>query len=275
METNKTVDVTLSNSLDNAVYNLSDKTSESVGDTLNSLWYLAFGWIEHNANKRQIKYQHELEELRLEVQEGLSKIPPEKQVEEPNLQKVAAAIQNVQFCVEEKELRTMFKNLIINSLNKDTVEQIHPSFADKIKSMSPRDASNLASFGNVSNAPIVEYRSKFGSDQFAIINPYVFLRNPAYTDTRNQAASISMLETLGLVKIDFSAWLNDSSYEDFYKTEEYLAHKEMTEMANKMNLDQGDIPPEFRHSFQHQSVEVRKGIISLTPIGSMLKQLCE
>lgn len=275
MTNNKSVNLSLTGSKQNAIYNLTDKPSQSVGQTLSDIWFLVCGGVSHAATKRQYKYQKELQELHQDLIAGISNIPPDKQIE-PNLQKVGPAIQNLQCCIEEKELRELFKNLILASLNKDTAEQVHPSFADTIKRMSPRDASNLASFGNVANTAIAEYRLNIGSNNFTTILPYVFLHNKKYTDLHNQSASICMLETLGLVKVDFSAWFNDSSYTEFYKTEEYKAHKEMAQMANASaeNLPT-DIPAEIKHHLQQkQSVEVRKGIITLTPIGSMLKDLC-
>lgn len=49
----------------------------------------------------------------------------------------------------------------------------------------------------------------------------------------------------------------------------------MAEMHNKMLCSPESLPHELRAAMQENSISVIRGIISLTPVGSLLKQLCE
>lgn len=265
------------NTIDKAAANITDPLSKDMGQTLADCWFLVFGGIHQVAEKRKLKYVLELEEFKDNLTDKIGKIPQEKLVE-PKMQVVAPALENAKYCIEEKELRELFENLISASLNKDTTDQVHPSFADIIKRMSPRDASNLASFGNCANFPIAQYKNIIG-DGYAIFIPYVFLQNSKYADLHKQSESISMLITLGLVEVQFGVRLSD--YGPFYKTEEYKAFKEITNMSNHIKYDysNSDIPEEFKHILKQRenekhSIEVVEGMISLTPIGESFKQIC-
>lgn len=44
----------LPDSVDNALKNLSDAPTKSIGQTLSDAWFLVFGGISHQANKRRI-----------------------------------------------------------------------------------------------------------------------------------------------------------------------------------------------------------------------------
>lgn len=51
----------LPDSIDNAVKNLTDKPTQGIGQTLSDVWYLVFGGISQAADKRRMKYAHNLE----------------------------------------------------------------------------------------------------------------------------------------------------------------------------------------------------------------------
>jgi hypothetical protein len=268
-------------SIDNAIKNISDSPTKAIGDTLTDIWNIVFGGLNHVAEKRKMKYAYELEQFQQELYSEISKIPSDKLIE-PKLQVVAPALENAKYCIEEKELRNLFTNLITASLNKDTAEQVHPSFADIIKRMSPRDASNMASFGNISNHPIAEYRITHDDNiNYYVDIPYVFLQNKNYTDLRNQSISISMLKTLGLVDIQFGVTVSQESYTPFYYTKEYNASKEMVSAFNNIKVDfSNQCNPIIEIKALQQSlpqkigIDVKKGMISLTPIGTVFKSIC-
>lgn len=268
-------------SVDNAVKNLTDLPTKAIGETITDIWSIIFGGIHQTAEKRKMKYAHELEQFHQELYTEINKIPSEKLIE-PKFQVVAPALENAKYCMEEKELRDLFTNLITASLNKDTAAQVHPSFADIIKRMSPRDASNMASFGNMANCPIAEYRITHDNNSNYFVDiPYVFLQNKNYTDLRNQSVSISMLKTLGLVDIQFGITISQDSYTPFYSTKEYKESKEMAGMFNNTNVDYANlnIPESEIKSIQQSlskkmGVDIVKGIISLTPIGSEFNRIC-
>ncbi len=129
-------------SIDNAVKNITDKPTLNMGTTLADIWYLVFGGISQTAEKRKLKYSYALQEFEKELQEKISKIPKDKLVE-PDIQVVAPALEASKYCIEKKELREMFSNLICNSLSSDTNDKVHPIFAHIIRSLSPYDVHIL------------------------------------------------------------------------------------------------------------------------------------
>lgn len=133
------------NSVDNAVENITDKPTQNMGTTLADIWYLVFGGISQAAEKRKLKYSYALQEFEKELQEKFSNIPEDKKVE-PDIQVVAPALEASKYCVEKEELRHMFSNLIISSLNSDNIKIIRPSFTNTLKQLSSYDAKFLHYF---------------------------------------------------------------------------------------------------------------------------------
>lgn len=122
----------LPDSIDNAVKNLIDKPTQGIGQTLSDVWYLVFGGISQTADKRRMKYAHDLELYKQELSQAISSIPEESLIE-PNIQITAQALENSKYCIESEELRKLFVNLISKSADSHYASNAHPSFAEIIK----------------------------------------------------------------------------------------------------------------------------------------------
>lgn len=146
-EDKKTLIDLVPDSVDNAVKNITDKPTQNMGTTLADIWYLVFGGISQAAEKRKLKYSYALHEFENELKKKISQIPKDKLVE-PDIQIIAQALEAAKYCVEKEELRHMFANLIANSLNDDTYEDVHPIYISIIKSLTPFDAKLLLDFHN-------------------------------------------------------------------------------------------------------------------------------
>lgn len=146
-EIKKTVLNTLTEPIANSAKNITDKPTQNMGTTLADIWYLVFGGISQAAEKRKLKYSYALQEFENELKEKISKIPKDKLIE-PDIQVIAQALEAAKYCVEKKELRHMFANLIANSLNDNTYEDVHPIYISIIKSLTPFDAKLLLDFHN-------------------------------------------------------------------------------------------------------------------------------
>ncbi len=128
--------------LDNAAKNLTDKPTQNMGTTFADIWYLVFGGISQAAEKRKLKYSYALQEFENELKNKIGKIPKDKLVE-PNLQIIAPTLESAKYCIEEKELRKMFSDLISSLLNVDFYNNLHPFFPQILKQLSPFDAKLL------------------------------------------------------------------------------------------------------------------------------------
>lgn len=241
-------------SVDNALKNLSDEPTKNMGATLGDLWFLVFGGISHAADKRKMKYAHELETYRLELEKSIDKIPEEKRIE-PSIQVTAQALENSKYCVESKDLRDLFTNLISNSMNIDYQQYVHPSFAEMIKQMSPLDAQVLKVFKKAHNSdlPICDYRLRLVKG-YNTIAEKVFLDGPT-NDIKANANALTSLERLGLIAMPLGTYL--IAPDAYKKFEEHPLFSFAKEKYKEMG-----------------SLYVEKRVATLTPLGKSFVNLC-
>ena len=262
-------------SVDNAAKNLTDKPTSNIGQTLADAWFLVFGGISQEAEKRKLKYAYDLNEFKTVLENKISSIPPEKRID-PDLQIVGPALENAKYCVSQAEIREMFAKLIAASMNSTVSDQVHPIFADIVKQMSPRDASNLSVFSGDKEFPIAEYRVIFHNNNRNIGTnlPYVFLGNPKYQDLERQSVSISLLEKLGLIKIDFSMYVTSvDAYLPFEQTNEYEKLKKFCSGFDKCP-EQPSIDESFDMLLCKRHPEIAKGVVKFTPLGVDFNNTC-
>lgn len=240
-------------SVDNAVKNLTDKPTQAMGTTFSDIWYLVFGGISYLSEKKKIKYAHNLEQYRIQLESAIDQIPTEKRIE-PSVQTTAQALENSKYCVEEETLRNMFTALISNSMNSDYEKDIHPSFAEIIKQMSSMDAEVIKVFKNSpSNGyALCRYEIK-ENGSYRTLMDNVFLKYPT-PNLATCSISISSLARLGLLKTSYEDYLiGDNLYTAF--TEHYWFKRLQQEFPNK-------------------NVAIQKGLVHLTPLGRAFTRVC-
>lgn len=148
------IGIDLPDSIDNAVGNLTGKPTETIGTTISDCIFLVFGGISHKAELKRIQYTAALKEFKDELENKINAVPEEKRVE-PNTHIIYTAIDNMRFCVEEKQLRDMFSTLIANSVNSDKTDLVHPSYGEIIKQMTSLDATILCEMVTVQDPRIL------------------------------------------------------------------------------------------------------------------------
>lgn len=241
-------------SVDKAFQNLTEKPTKNAGETFGDIWYLVFGGLSHLADKRKLRYAAELEKYKAELDESISSIPPEKKVE-PSIQVTAQALENSKYCVEEPELRKMFSALISNSMNCDYAEDIHPSFAEMIKQMSPLDGQILKVFKNgPSNGfPICAYHLSKENGGYRVLAENIFLEIQI-EDPFESSKSLTSLSRFGLLSIPSGIYLNNP--ELYKKFEEHpLYHF-------------------FKEHYHNGTVTIEKMKANLTPLGKSFVRSC-
>lgn len=260
-------------SIDNAINNITDLPTKAIGETLSEIWFLTFGGPIHQAAiKRKARYALEAEKFKEELMQEINKIP-EENLKEPDFQVASTALNDAKFCMENKDLRKMFANLIAAASDSRKANDALPIFSDIIRKMTSRDASNLASFGNVSNRPIAIYREWVTQYGYVDTMKNVFLQNKKYKDLHNQSISIDTLCSLGLVEVTYDKKFDASNYAEFYKTEDYKALEGICQEMNKRSKEH--LPPEFQKMLTGKArVEVIGGMVELTDLGSMFKRIC-
>ena len=93
------------------------------------------------------------------VREKIKAIPEEKLVE-PEPYVAIPAMQQLSYCVNNEELRELYANLLVSSMNADKKWQVHPAFVDIIKQLTPDEAKLLKHFlpTPMQNYPLMDVR---------------------------------------------------------------------------------------------------------------------
>ncbi|WP_054704783.1 DUF4393 domain-containing protein [Bacillus sp. JCM 19041] len=178
--------------------------AESAGETLRSVWDIAFGGIDIYSQKKNLSRQKALESFKNDIDNKVSKIPLDK-ITEPELYIVGPTLEASKFYFENETLRELFANLIAASVNSDLHKRAHPSFVEIIKQLSSDEALMLKQMDN-SPYPVlgIDFR-KIGeqgigkSTYIRDFNTLVYEVGSAHPD--NGRAYLRNLDRLGLITI--------------------------------------------------------------------------
>ncbi|MES9684749.1 DUF4393 domain-containing protein [Gottfriedia acidiceleris] len=222
---------------------------------------MVFGGISHLADKKRLKHQ---ESLKTSIEEEAVQIPEEdRQVPQTSI--VGPALEAVKYYIEEEKVRNMFSKLIVAAMNKKQTSKVHHSYIEIIKQLSPEDALNLLlikhqaqrsyeenedMFGYISLKEVEELaKSRNGKIEltinpvggfpiarfvhdydngFSIIKSNVFYGNESDIKTGDEnSSSITNLNRLGLVDLDFSENKEYTSYDDYKIYEKSTYYKNL------------------------------------------------
>lgn len=91
------------------------------------------------------------------VRERLQAIPAEK-LSEPEPYVAIPAMQQLSYCVNNNELRDLYANLLVSSMNTDKKWQVHPAFVDIIKQLTPDEAKLIKALrpNVLNNNPLID-----------------------------------------------------------------------------------------------------------------------
>lgn len=89
---------------------------------------------------------------------------PEEHLVEPPAHIAVPVIQQLAYCYDSAELRKMYANLLISSMDDRTADYVHPSFAQILKEISPDEAKLLSTLTNQDSddrktIPLLDLRS--------------------------------------------------------------------------------------------------------------------
>lgn len=264
-------------------------------ESLTQIWTLTIGRFSDNAyQKYKIKQAANLEKYANEVKEKIEKIP-EENIQEPKLSVVGPALEASKFYIEEDEIRGMFAKLIASSMDKTQSSNIHPSFVEMIKMLSPLDAKNLYYLSQIGeDATISAVHLQFPNGTFTELYSHVFLDNPEVQDISIISPSIDNLIRLKLVNVFYDRKRPEDALYDKHKNHgNFMALKDEYEKMNSnaknmlADLDSGKIyfdknmspeeKKEARESLEIEKnikLEMAKGIIELTALGKNFCKVC-
>ena len=221
----------------------------ATGETFSNIWNACFAPVNLWAKKRIIKHEQDFLEFKQSVETHYTNIPDEYK-SEPNLSIIGPALEASKFYIEEKSIREMFAKLITADMDTRKKSNLHHSFVEIIKQLSPHDALLLSKLPKV--GPIGEIRLYYKEDLIII---------PDIPDLINIDTSIAInnLNRLGLAQIDHIMSLVDQNC--------YTPYENLIEFKKGLLLVES-------HPELYTKVEVYKGMYSITPFGDAFKSIC-
>lgn len=250
---------------ENAVENLTDEPTKFIGKTVTSFLKIIFEPINIYAEKLDYKRKEKLLNWKecsnaniLEIEEDKRIIPP--------LEIAGPIIDASRYYFENDTLSKMFSNLLVSACNVDKIKSVHPAYVKILEQMSALDAKIMNSFDKNVSKPIAKYvmdidlKDNPKSDFEIATN--VFYIDHEYDDIDVMSASITNLERLGLLKLDYShCYLEKDAYKMY---EEDPTYKKFASSR---------VSPEQVDTFQTHT-QLIKGTAVPTPFGNQFITAC-
>ena len=209
--------------------------------------------------EKQYNYDRTLK-LLAQKMEGVSVeniSPPDNYIAVP-------ALQQISYCYDSEELRNMYANLLASSMQNDKKWEIHPSFVDIIKQLSPDDARILEYMyknEETETAAIRLIAEGQDGNLIDIINNFSLVSYKAQCENPlNVPMYINNLHRLGLIvnEIGIRQLFEDEKYEEIISSE----FVKRTFEQIKLRKDGFSIP------------NFEKGYIAITSFGQSFCKVC-
>ncbi len=191
------------------------------------------------------------------IQEKVAQIPEEK-LSEPEPAIAVPALQQLSYCYDSQELREMYANLLVSSMNEDTKYEVHPAYVDIIKQLTPDEAKLLKRIYQINdNCPLIsvrKYNAKNSYDE--VIRNFSIMAFGLCEKPLNIYAYLDNLERLKLIDIPFGGYLTDDR-----EYQSLINHKIIQKVMSEV-LPEG-------HRW-----DVEKKYFSLTAFGKNFVEIC-
>ncbi|WP_088043045.1 DUF4393 domain-containing protein [Bacillus sp. EAC] len=237
--------------------------------TLNDAWYLVFGNLHFVSEKKRAKHKAELDLYMNDIVKEVSLIPDENLIE-PRMRIVGPALDASKYYIEEGILRKMFAKVVASSMDNRQSSNVHPSFVEIIKQLSPLDANNIKLFIVESQQPICKYKLIIKeTGNYRIFKDNVYLQNNEVDDIDLLSTSITNLIRLGLLDVNFvDSISNINAYKNYYNHPTYTDLKTFFENPYIYN-------PESQELFKrYNDIQIEKGVITITALGKAFINVC-
>lgn len=211
-------------------------TAKSVGNTL-SLFPRTIGVWLGKWEKWIINGEESIRLTTQAVQDKAIQIPEEK-LSEPEPYVAIPAIHQLSYCYNSEELREMYANLLVSSMNTDTKQLVHPSFVDIIKQLTPDEAKLLSTISRESGSylksmkyiPLIDLQIKLDGNRghVCLLRNYTNIGDDICESPQNISAYMENLDRLKLICILEDIHLTDNvCYASMESSPFYIAHKKL------------------------------------------------
>lgn len=153
------------------------------------------------------------------IEEKVKQIPEEKIIE-PESYIAIPAIQQLSYCQNNDDLRELYANLLVSSMNIDKKWMVHPAFVDIIKQLTPDEARIINSVGGFKNnfLPLIDVkgvvRGDKGEGHQLLITNFTTVGFDVIENKESICSYVDNLVRLNLFEIPPSYYLVDNKLYD-------------------------------------------------------------
>lgn len=148
--------------------------------------------------------EYAIKETEKLLEEKLKRTPQDKIVE-PEPYVAVPAIQQLSYSFDSEELRDMYANLLAASMNIDTKWDVHPSFVEIIKQLTPDEAKLLKKMpeNTMTYAPLIDLRVNLGNGRghISTIRNFTNIADGVCESPQNISTYIYNLNRLGIINV--------------------------------------------------------------------------
>ena len=267
--------------------------SKGIGQIVSDMLYASYGykWSEKRQMK-EIEVARNIEKFKEAIANKAAKIPEENK-QEPDVEVIGSTLESAKFRINKDEIRDMFSNLIVSAMDSSKANDIHPSFSEMIKMLSPLDAQNLYYLYHNRDETISSVRETSTTGGYTEHFKHIFLGNPKCQDNTLIEPSIDNLIRLKLVDVTYDAQKNDESLYEKHRenslilelkarrAQEIQLCKNFLNDLNEGGIIQGASQEEqelvienIKKASQDTTIDIQKGIIRLTALGRNFCKVC-
>lgn len=203
------------------------------------------------------KREYSVDETKKLLEVKLRNIDPDKIVP-PEPYVAVPAIQAISYSMDSKELREMYANLLAKAMNVDEKENVHPSFVEIIKQLSPLDANVLKYLYELQAQPsitlLLEHKTNRG--YIPIFRHITAIDFAVFSEV---SKSLDNLSRCSLINIEIASFSDKSRYSIIRNSEQFIVLT--TEWPKKM--DDGE-----------WNIKEQEEIIRTTDLGDSFYEIC-
>ncbi len=159
-----------------------------------------------------LQEEYNLAETKKLLEEKLNNTPAQNIITPPPYVAVPA-LRSIAYCMDDVLLRDMYAELLAHAMNSETVENVHPTFVEIIKQMSPFDALVFKELTKTLVQPCIsiKYMNKSTKASFPVQDIVAFANLDVFPLVPTQIA-LENLERLRLIEVN-----RNSKYSDVEK----------------------------------------------------------
>lgn len=186
--------------------------------------------------------EYNLAETKKLLEAKLKNVPAENIITPPTYVAVPA-LQSIAYCMDDSELRDMYAELLAHSMNAETIDNVHPTFVEIIKQMSPFDAVVFRQLIKNLVVPCIsiKYTNKSTRASYPVHDIVAFPDLDSFPLVPTQI-SLENLERLRLIEINKSAkYNNPSKYEELKHSVKITSDNFVNDNASVFNINEYQI----------------------------------